>query len=942
MPDDTTTSYTDSPEKAAFILAEQGMLEIIELMGVADRLKSAGHKDKTISLYRLWLEHTTSPLAYVGYFNLGVELASEREYIQAEAVYRKAIELSPGFTRARLNLGNCLEQQKREDEALEQWRLALETESILLPENLPLQLHALNNMGRLFEMKKNYKDSLEKLEESFALDPTQRDVLLHLVHLIQKVCRWPVFVPPKGITKEEMINGTSPLAMLAASDDPRLQLAAAQQFIEHKYPKITAEPLAPRGGYKHEKIRIGYLSSDFCLHAVSLLMVELLELHNHDQFEVYGFCWSRVDETSIQKRVQKSMDHYIKIGEMSDKEAADCIRSHEIDIIIDLQGLTSGARPLILSYRPATLQMTYLGFPGTTGLPWIDYVIADKYLIPEELAPFHTEKPLYMPNCFQSSDSKREVGLMPTRADNKLPAKAFVFCSFNNNYKFTPEMFASWMRILKRVPGSVMWLLADNEWSHENLLNTAKKMGIKKERLIFAPRVAPADYLARYQLADLFLDTFPFNGGTTANDALFMGLPLLTLSGRTFASRMAGSLLTNLGLPELIATNLKEYEEKAVRLAKKPTELKVLKGRLKENKASGPVFDIPRFVKGYESGLATVLRELESYYTDVAKKAEVEKAVEVENNSAKVAAATDLPLVSILIPSYKPKYFDFALRSAIGQSYGNIEIIVSDDCPDDGIKNIVDRYRSVANIWYERNPKPDGMGYNNCVNSLRLARGEYIKFLFDDDVLMPFCVQYMTDAFITNAASNPRLVLSERWTIDSKSNYTGVYKLPLAGLNDITDTWVERNMALQRGNALGELTTAMFRREDSFGNDGLPLFDNIDGRQMRGLGDVALFINLSRLGRVLYISLPLSCFRKHDESNSAAKDSKWFHKLFTDWEIVIEQALAYGRITREEAIASLEALEQQNRFRETILPTLIGHSERLAEKIAVIKREVVI
>lgn len=644
MQDDTPIippTDSDSLEKSAFILAEQGTLEIIELMGAADRLKSAGLKDQTIALYRLWLEHTMSPLAYVGYFNLGVELASEREYIQAEAVYRKAIELSPGFTRARLNLGNCLEQQKREDEALEQWRLALETESILLPENLPLQLHALNNMGRLFEMKKNYKDSLEKLEESFALDPTQRDVLLHLVHLIQKVCRWPVFVPPKGITKEEMISGTSPLAMLAASDDPKLQLAAAQQFIEHKYPKICADPLAPNGGYRHEKIRIGYLSSDFCLHAVSLLMVELLELHNHEQFEVYGFCWSRVDETSIQKRVQKSMDHYIKIGEMSDKEAADCIRSHEIDIMIDLQGLTSGARPLILSYRPAVLQMTYLGFPGTTGLPWIDYVIADKYLIPDELAPFHTEKPLYMPNCFQSSDSKREVGPMPTRADNGLPEKAFVFCSFNNNYKFTPEVFAAWMRIIKRVPGSVFWLLADNEWSQENLLNAAKKMGIKKDRLIFAPRVAPADYLARYQLADLFLDTFPFNGGTTANDALFMGLPLLTLSGRTFASRMAGSLLTNLGLPELIATNLKEYEEKAVRFAKKPAELKALKKRLMENKLSGPVFDLPQLVADYECKVTSVLRELEVKYAETDSKATTEAKRSLESVTKLSPAESD-------------------------------------------------------------------------------------------------------------------------------------------------------------------------------------------------------------------------------------------------------------------------------------------------------------
>jgi len=404
---------------------------------------------------------------------------------------------------------------------------------------------------------------------------------------------------------------------------------------------------------------------------------------------------------------------------------------------------------------------------------------------------------------------------------------------------------------------------------------------------------------------------------------------------------MAGSLLTNLGLPELIAKNLKEYEEKAVRLAKNSAELRALKSRLKENKASGPVFDIPKFVKEYENSITGVLREIESNFTEVDKEIEAGGTTIVENNAANGAEIAGLPLVSILIPSYKPIYFDFALRSAIAQSYENIEIIVTDDCPDDGIKNIVDRYGSVANIRYERNPNPDGIGWNNWTYCLRLARGEYIKYLLDDDVLMPFAVQYMVDVFQTNSAINPRLVVSERWTIDSKNTYTGVYKLPLTGLNDITDTYVERNMALQRGNALGELSTVMWRHEDSFGSDGLPLFANIDGREMLGLGDVALFINLARLGRVLYISLPLSCFRKHDGSNSGARESKWFHRLFTDWEIVIEQALARGVITQEEAVSSLEALEQQNRFRESLVPSLIGHSDRLAKKIGDMKSAMV-
>lgn len=597
----------DYPEKSAFILAEQGNLELFELMNVADRLNASGRKDRTIDLYLLWLEHTSSPLAYIAHFNLGVALAARGDCLQADTMYRKALELNPELLQARLNLGNSLEQQKREDDALEQWRIVAESKKIDLPENRKFQLHALNNLGRLLEIKKQYKKALEMLEKSFSIDPTQRDVLIHLVHLTQKICKWPIYHPPKGTTKLEMLNNTSPLAMLAVSDDPALQLVAAQHFVEHKYPVAETEPLASERGYNHDKVRIGYLSSDFCLHAVSLLTVELLELHDHERFEVYGFSWSREDGTTLRQRVIKAMDHYIRIDGMSDKEAAECIRTHEIDIIIDLQGLTSGARPLILWHRPATVQMTYLGFPGTTGLPWIDYVIADKYLIPEELVPYHTEKPLYMPHCFQSSDSRREVGVLPSRADNNLPEDAFVFCVFNNNYKFTPELFAAWMQILKRTPGSVLWLLEDNEWARENLTKTAKKHGIKKDRLVFASRVAPADYLARYQLADLFLDTFPFNGGTTANDALFMGLPLLTMSGRTFASRMAGSLLTNLKLPELITSSLNEYEEKAIRLAKKPTELIALKNRLKENIETGDVFNTGVFVRSFETELFRVL-----------------------------------------------------------------------------------------------------------------------------------------------------------------------------------------------------------------------------------------------------------------------------------------------------------------------------------------------
>jgi predicted O-linked N-acetylglucosamine transferase (SPINDLY family) len=575
-----------------------GSLSIIQLISMVEQLDGSGRKDMAVELYEEWIRQSESPLKFAVHFNLGVLYAEMQEIERAIIAYKQAVELNPDFIQAHLNIGSLLERGGRHDEALAQWRLALLSKEINMSESKSLRLLVLNNLGRLLEIQRQFKPALDLLEQSLALDPTQSDVMIHLVHLAQKICRWPIYAPPKGMELESLVKGTSPLAMLAASDDPAAQLAVSKRFIAFKYPISNHDPLASYGGYHHDKIRIGYLSSNLSMHAVSLLTVELFELHDRNNFEVYGFCWSHEDGTAFRERVIRGFDHFIRIGDLSDKDAADTIRYHEIDILVDLQGLTSGARPLILSYRPAPLQMTYLGFPGPTGLPWIDYVIADRYMIPEEEIQHYTEKPLYLPNCFQVSDSKRLVGAMPKRSDYSLPDGAFVFCSFNNNYKYTPEMFSIWMRILRRIPKSVLWLLADNEWAKENLCKAAKKMGVKRERLIFASRVTPADYLARYQLADLFLDTYPFNGGTTANDALFMKLPLLTLSGRTFASRYAGSILMNLGVPELIAGTKKEYEEKAIRLAKHPVELATIKKKLGEN--ASVVYDMPSVVRDME------------------------------------------------------------------------------------------------------------------------------------------------------------------------------------------------------------------------------------------------------------------------------------------------------------------------------------------------------
>jgi predicted O-linked N-acetylglucosamine transferase (SPINDLY family) len=584
---------------ADILLAWQGKLDFYQLIDAASKLEARKLGPLAAVLYQTWVGRAQSPYVHAAYFNLGATLSNEGDFAGSEAAYRESIKLSPTFIQPRLNLGLLLERTGQVDKAIAEWRWVDQNVSLAQPENKPMVLFAINNMGRALENAKQLYEALYFLTKSLTIDPTQSDVLHHLVYLRQKQCAWPIYTKIPRVSLAFMKESTSALAMLSVSDDPGTQLDAARRFVTKKV--VSDVPaLANPNAYGHTKIRIGYCSSDFSLHPVSILTVGLFELHDREQFEIYGYCWSPEDGSGMRQRVIGAMDHFLRINLMSDEEAARQIRSDEIDILIDLQGQTAGARANLLAYRPAPIQITYLGLPATTGLPSIDYVIADRFLIPEEAVPFYSEKPLYMPDVYQVSDRKRSVGAKPSRESCGLPVEGFVFCSFNNNYKFTPEVFDVWMNILRRVPGSVFWVLADNQWAEDNLRCEAEMAGIDRSRLVFAPRVSPEDYLARYQIADLFLDSFPFNAGTTANDALWMGLPVLTCSGRSFASRMAGALLTSAKLGELITYCLQDYEEKAVSLANSPEECVRLREHLRDVHENGVLFDTSRFVLNLE------------------------------------------------------------------------------------------------------------------------------------------------------------------------------------------------------------------------------------------------------------------------------------------------------------------------------------------------------
>ncbi len=578
------------------VLSPTVELTLAELVSEAQRLQNAGQVIEAVLMYRRWITTSAVGLRHVACFNLGTLLGGLNRGAEAEAAYRQAVELQPGFPHARLNLGHLLERDGKPEEALAQWRAVLDS-----AQTMDLHVHAWNNTGRLLETLRRFPESEAALRQSLLLNPDQPHVVQHFVHLRQKQCEWPVYEPFGQLTPNNLLMGTSLLAMMSASDDPALQLLSAVRFASERVPK--AQPVAlhttmpPRTG----KIKIGYLSGDLHMHAVGLLIPELLELHNRDKFEVWGFCWTPESRMPQRLRLVKAMDHLVRLGGVDDTTAAKLIAQAGIDVLVDLQALTSGARPAILGWRAAPVQVSYLGLPGTSGLPGVDYILADHYVMPPELEPYCTEKPIRLPHCYQVSDRQREVAPKPERSAYGLADDTFVYCSFNNNFKFTPEVFGAWMRILAQVPGSVLWLLADNDTAQENMLCCADAHGVARHRLVFAPRVAPPEYLARFQCADLMLDTFPYNAGTTASDALWMGLPIVTLSGRSYISRMCGSLLGAVGLPELATETLADYEKVAVAIGRQPARAASYQRYLAEHGRSSPLFDLPQVVRDIEA-----------------------------------------------------------------------------------------------------------------------------------------------------------------------------------------------------------------------------------------------------------------------------------------------------------------------------------------------------
>jgi predicted O-linked N-acetylglucosamine transferase (SPINDLY family) len=509
------------------------------------------------ALYQDWLaRRRTQPDLHVAWFNLGTELTHAGRRSAATLAYRKALALAPSFAPAALNLAGLLQAAGQRAE------VAAVLDGALQPDEARTAL--INQRARLLERMKRLDEAEGELRRSLLIRPDQPDAIQHWVHVRQKLCRWPVLsdeIP--GLSRETLLLNSGPLTALALIDDVAQQRQIAQRWIARKTTR-PPERLSPPGGYGHARLRIGYISSDFCQHAMSMLIAELLERHDRSRFEVHGYCSSPEDGSETRRRVIAAFDRFTRIKDLSDEAAARRIRADEIDILIDLNGLTAGGRLQALRWKPAPIQATYLGFIGPVPLPELDAMFCDAFVVPPAIAPAYQPSPFYVGDIYQANDTRREAPPPHTRAEAGLPEDKFVFCCFSNHYKITEEMFAGWMQILRRAGNSVLWLTTDNEWSPVALRRAASAAGVDPERVIFSSRVSPQDYMARLGCADLFLDTYPYNAGTIASDAIRMRLPLLTLVGKSFASRMAARLLTALGANAGVTTSLHDYVETAV------------------------------------------------------------------------------------------------------------------------------------------------------------------------------------------------------------------------------------------------------------------------------------------------------------------------------------------------------------------------------------------
>jgi len=559
-------------------------------------LKGQGKLDEALESYKRALE--IKPDYPVAYNNLGNALKDQGKLDEAVASCKRALEIKPDFAEAYINLGNALKEQGKLDEAVASYKQALE-----IKPDYPV---AYNNLGTVLTKQGKLDEAVASYKRALEIKPDYAVAEAQMRHQQQHMCDFTLYTGLKEVaqrldTSDEAIP---PFIQLSWQDNAAAQLHRSQRFAKTNYPTASPAPIAKPPTVRPERLRVGYFSADFHNFPGMYLMARMLEIHNRNAFEIFAYSYGPQKNDEMRRRIRDGVDHFVDIAGQTDQSIQSQAKSDKIDIAIHRNGYTTSSRTEIFVNRLAPIQISYLGYPGSLGAEFIDYIVADPIVVPAEQRQFYSERIIYLPDTYQPTDNTRQIASINTkRAEFGLPEKGVVFCCFNNSFKISPHEFDIWMRLLSKVGGSVLWLLDGNEWAAKNLRLEAENRGINPDRLVFAKRLPQVEHLARHKHIDLFLDTFNYNAHTTASDALWAGLPVVTKAGEQFSARVAASVLDAVGLPELITASEDEYEQLAFELATKPRKLKTLKRKLAKNIASQPLFDTERYTRNFEAGL---------------------------------------------------------------------------------------------------------------------------------------------------------------------------------------------------------------------------------------------------------------------------------------------------------------------------------------------------
>lgn len=600
--------------------------------GIAEALQLLGRFDEAITHYRQAL--ALDPNYVEALYNSANVFLKLRRYDEALANYDRVLAIVPDFAQALNNRGSTWLELGYFDKALADYDRALAIEpkfvhalgnraaaltELQQPEEalascdralaIGADVTALANRGNAFFELRRYAEAAKDFERLLLVDPDYPYAQAKALYYRLLNCDWTDYGPAAASIVGNVAAGKRaaiPYMFLNIGGSANAQISCATIFSKDKYPAL-GHAIWNGERYRHAKIRIAYLSADFRQHPMAYLMVGVFQAHDKSRFETIALSFGPNPEDEFRKRLENSFDRFIDVRTKNDRDLAQLIGELEIDIAVDLMGYTNNSRPGILTFRPAPVQVNFLGYAGTMGADHIDYILADQFVIPEDARSFYTEKIVYLPDSYYPAGFEWAISEdVPTRAEAGLPETGFVFCCFNQLWKIAPPIFDIWMRLLLQEEGSVLWVAEDNAAALRNLRQEAECRSVAPERLVFAPRVKLDDYLARLTLADLFLDTLPYNAHTTASDALRAGLPVVTCAGSSFAGRVAGSLLHAVGLPELITNTLEDYEALALKLARDQSLLAQIKAKLTQNRQSFPLFDARRFCRHIESAYHTM------------------------------------------------------------------------------------------------------------------------------------------------------------------------------------------------------------------------------------------------------------------------------------------------------------------------------------------------